>query len=158
MEAGLVNSHSLTKEDLDFKCPREIRDRIATEVIDEWYLFGRALNVSEEKLTSISCSSSLSPEEKAVAALDAWAEEHGRGATCLKLVEALSRRKKRSVLEILCEEVTKIKGAGMAMSGQSDPNSTDNQGQKGGKTTQLVLCSVGHEYRNKVNTVGPYIV
>ena len=71
---------------------------------------GRELDVSDKKLKSIrdDCALTL-PEKKAAAVLDAWAEEHGSGATCLKLAEALYRRKKIRVREILCDEVTQMK-------------------------------------------------
>ena len=119
---GILNSHGLDRKDLDLKCPREIRDRIAAEVIDEWYMFGRELKVSQEKLTSTRRDSSLTPEEKAVDVLDAWAEEHGSRATCLTLARTLYGRKKTNVLEILCDEVKRhaatTSGAGAAVSPQ----------------------------------------
>ena len=120
------------------KCPRKIRDKIVATVIDECYLLGRELDVSDQKLTSIRRDSSLTlPEEKAVAVLDAWAEEHGNKATCLKLAEALHRRKKTRVIEILCDEVTQMKrdttmsGAGAATAPQ--PSVNQQQGDSEGK-------------------------
>ena len=95
---------------LDIICPRKIRNRIADEIIDEWDFVGCELDVSDKKLKSIREDSSLTlPEKKTAAVLDAWAEEHESGATCLKLVEALYRRKKIRVIEILCDEVTQVK-------------------------------------------------
>ena len=79
---------------------------VAEEIVDEWYLTGRALNVSESKLKAIKSDSRLSgPEEKAVATMDTWADENGKQATILKLVEALYRRKKRSIIDSICREV-----------------------------------------------------
>ena len=69
--------------------------------------------------------------------LDAWADEYGKRATCLKLSEALWRRKKTRVIEILCEEVaqmsrdTTTSGADAAVS----PQPSDYQQQQHGKTT-----------------------
>ena len=118
-----VLPRNLEREDLDIICQRKIRNRIADEIIGEWDLVGRELDVSDKKLKSIreDCALTL-PERKAIALLDAWAEEHGNGATCLKLAEALYRRKKTRVIEVLCDEVTQMKhettntsGAGAAM-------------------------------------------
>ena len=105
----VLNNHHLKRKDLDFKCPRKIRDRIAREIIDEWYLLGRKIGVSLRKLKSIRLGVSFTPEEKAVAVLDAWADEYGRRATCLMLARALYSRKKISVIEILCEKVRRRK-------------------------------------------------
>ena len=132
----ILNQYSLVRKDLDFKCTPKIIIRIAGRIIDEWYFIGRELDVTEKKLTSIR-DSSHSPEEKAVAALDAWADEYGKEATCLKLAEALWRRKKTSVIEILCEKVTPMSrdtttsGAGAAVS----PQPLHYQQQQHGKTT-----------------------
>ena len=106
MDAAL--KYDVKREDLNFKCPRQILDRIACEIISECYLVGRSLNVSEEKLKSIRDNSSLTPEDQAVTVLDAWAAEYGSEATCLKLAEVLYRRKKANVVEILCEEVNRM--------------------------------------------------
>ena len=131
-----VLPRNLERKDLDIICPRKIRDKIAARVIDECYLLGRELDVSDEKLKSIRRDISLTPEEKAVAVLDAWAEEHGSGATCLKLEEALYRRKMTRVIEILCDEVTQLKrDATMSGTGATvSPKPLDNQ-QEEGKTS-----------------------
>ena len=98
--------HELTRTDLEFHCPRKTRDMVAGEIVDEWYLMGRALNVSESKLKAIRSDINLSgPEEKAVTTIDAWEDENGEQATVLKVVEALNRRKKRSIIDSLCREV-----------------------------------------------------
>lgn len=98
--------HELTRSDLEFHCPRKTRDMVAGEIVDEWYLTGRALNVSESKLKAIRNDINLSgPEEKAVATIDAWEDENGEQATVLKLVEGLYRRKKRNIIDSLCREV-----------------------------------------------------
>ena len=139
----VLNKCGLERKDLDFKCTPIIISRIAGQIIDEWNFIGRELAVVKEKLESIRHDSSLTrPEEKAIAALDAWADEYGKGATCLKLAEALWRRKKTRVIEILCEEVAQMSrdtttsgttssGAGAAVSTQP----SDYQQQQHGKTT-----------------------
>ena len=136
---GVLNRFELKREDFDFECPRKIRDRIAEEIIEEWYLVGRALDVSHKKLKSIRCDSSLTlPEEKAVTVLDAWAEEHGSEATCLKLAEALYGRKKTSVLEILCREVKNDSTSGSSVTSAAVIHQPpDNHQQQGGKATPI---------------------
>ena len=141
---GVLNEHNLERKDLDFKCTPIIRSRIASQIVDEWYFIGRELDVTQEKLSSIRHDNSLYtlPEEKAIATLDAWADEYGKEATCFKLAEALWRRKKTSVIESLCEEVTMTQsqmsrdtttsgGADAAVSTQP----SDYQQQQHGKTT-----------------------
>ena len=134
----IFNNRGLERRDLNFKCPRKIINRIAAEIIDVWYLLGRALDVSEKKLIAIRCNNYLSLEEKAVAVLDAWAEEYGSGATCCQLAEALyDRCKKTNITEILCEEVTlhnQIKDDAMtsaAVYGVSHQPSDNKHGQQG---------------------------
>ena len=107
---SILKAFDLERKDLDFKTPRKIRDRIAGEIIGDWYLIGRVLNVSQRKLDSIRVNNIFlpSPEDKAVAVLDAWDEEHGLAATCLKLAEALYNRRMMRIVEILCEEVKRL--------------------------------------------------
>ena len=135
MEAGIVlNSH---RKKLDIKCSREIRDKIAAEIVDVWDLLGRTLEVSDKNLKSIRYDISLAlPEKKAVAVLDTWAEELGSGATCLKLAEALHRHKKTRVIELLFKELNfdaTTSGPGTHCVAVS-PLPPDNQQQQQGNT------------------------
>ena len=107
---SVLKRFGLKKQDLlDFHCPPIIGFKIAVrpELIDNWYVVGRTLEVSVGKLDSIRVDNMTrpSPVLKAVGALDAWDVEYGSGATCLKLAEALYDHKMISVLEFLCEEV-----------------------------------------------------
>ena len=101
----IIKNFDLEIKHLDTVCQPEALDKVAGEIIDEWYLVGRALKVSEKKLKSIEAGLYISAERKAVSVLDAWAEENGSRATYLLLAEALYRRKKVKTIEILCEEV-----------------------------------------------------
>ena len=106
---SILEGFKQERKDLDFICPRVIRDRIADEIVDEWYLIGHVLSVSDKRLKSIHSDITLtSPKDKAVAVLDAWGEEHGGAATCLKFAEALHRRNKIGSLKILCDEVKQL--------------------------------------------------
>ena len=138
----VLNSFDLKRKDLDFKCQRSIIDSISGEIIDESYLFGRAVGVSEKRLTSIRGDGNLSPEEKAVAVLDAWVEEYGCRATCLRLAESLYDRKKNNTLEILCEKVKRdaaaVKTSESAAVISSQPSGS--QRQKQGDTKKYKYC------------------
>ena len=106
---SVLKYFGLEKQDLDFHCPPTIGFKIAVrpELIGNWYIIGRTLDVSLGKLDSIRDDhvTRPSPVLKAVGALDAWDVEYGSEATCLKLAEALHHHKIISVLEFLCEEV-----------------------------------------------------
>ena len=113
-EQKVMNKFDLERDDLKFRCPSNILNSIAGEIVDDWNMIGRELDVSTKVLKSIPLNRFLnSPEEQAVAMLDAWAEEKGREATCLKLANVLLKRNKISTLENFCElvklEVDKMK-------------------------------------------------
>ena len=147
----VLKQFDLERLNLDFRCPRNVRDRIAGELIDVWYLVGRTLKVSDSRLNCIRVDSVTlpKPEDKAVAALDAWNEEEGRGATCLKLAEALHDHKKISTLEILCEEVrnSRITGESAATTLRSSTSTAvslqprGNQRQQEGKVEEYYDCN-----------------
>ena len=103
----VLKAFDLESQDLEFICPSKIRGSIAGELIknSEWSHLVRELDVSDKGLDSIHEDRTLSPEGKAVAALNVWAEEKGREATCLKLAEALHARIKTNTLESLCKKV-----------------------------------------------------
>ena len=141
---SVLKRFDLERKLLDFRCPRNIRDRIAGELVGDWYLVVRTLNVSDSRLNSIRDNHTLpKPEDKAVAALDAWGEEKGSEAICLKLAEALHKHKKTTTLEILCEEVNRR---------TSEPNTSTsvshqperNQWQQEGKVEEYYCnCALG---------------
>ena len=144
---GILKIYDFERKDLNLKCQRNIRDKIANEIIGDWYLVGRSLDVSDAKLNCIIHDNVTyaSPEEKAVVLLDAWAAEYGSKATCLKLAEALFSRSKVHTIEILCAEVKRDSTA-------SAPSTSDavskahqiqnNQQQQGGKAKEFAAISV----------------
>lgn len=143
----ILDDRELTQSDLEFHCPRKTRDMVAEEIVDEWYLIGRALNVSESKLKSIRSDSKLSgPEEKAVATMDAWADENGEQATILKLVEALYRRKKRSIIDSICREVQRDRPTSAASArdtssyhGHQTPDTSQKQKYQGNYKSLVIV-------------------
>ena len=124
----ILDGFGLKRQDLNCKCERQIRGRIADEIVDDWNHVGRTLDVS--KLTAIKYDNVTlpRPQDKAVEMLDAWSVEYGIKATCLKLAEALLRQKKREVVEILCEEISnqKKKAPEAGSSGTVSPHQQGN--------------------------------
>ena len=108
---AILNDYDIVREDLNCKCKQSLLDRMAKEIVGEWYLLGRALSVELKKLKAIKKDNvnSSEPEEKSIAMLDEWADQCDEKATCLKLVEGLLSRNKRSWVEIVCEEVAREK-------------------------------------------------
>ena len=143
---SVLKQFDLEREDLNFHCPRNIKDKVAGELISDsdWYFVGRTLKVSDKALNSIRDDhvNQSSPELKAVGALDAWDEEHGeKGATCLKLAEALHYHEKISVLETLCKEVNREKASESA----TTPETQRNQCKQGGKVEEYYCRYVQSE-------------
>ena len=136
---GVLKNSGLKRKDLNLKCQRNIRDRIADEIISDWYRVGRTLDVSDVKLNCIRDNnvSFTSPADKAVAVLDAWAVEKGNGATCLKLAEALFSHNKVRTIEILCDEVKRDSTTSEPSTSAAVSHQTgDNQQQQGGKADE----------------------
>ena len=108
---SVLNYLALERKDLDFQCTPAVINRIAGEVFDDYYMIGRELGSNQLKLNTIRDLNDKfpTPELKAVAVLDAWMQERGRRATCIKLAEVLYRRNKRRAVDILGEEVTRMK-------------------------------------------------
>ena len=104
----ILDDFGLKIQDLNCKCERQIRDRIADEIVEDWNHVGRTLNVSNSGLAKIINDNVTlpRPQDKAVRMLDVWTEEDGGKATCLKLAEALLSRKRRDVVDILCEKIS----------------------------------------------------
>ena len=52
---SVLKEFDLEREDLDYHCPRNIRDSVAGELISNcvWYFVGRTLKVSDKGLNSI---------------------------------------------------------------------------------------------------------
>ena len=137
---GVLKNSGFKRKDLNLKCQRNVRDRIADEIIGDWYRVGRTLDVSDAKLNCIlydNVSSLTSPADKAVAVLDAWAVEKGNEATCLKLAEALFSHSKVRTIEILCEEVKRDSTTSEPSTSTAVSHQTgDNQQQQGGKADE----------------------
>ena len=95
--------HGLEEKDLERECPRDIRRRIAAKIID-WKMVGYYLQFSPEKLAAIDRDNNTEDQRK-VDLLDSWSKREGRGASFLKLADALHRRGRTDLVELLCEDV-----------------------------------------------------
>ena len=100
----ILSRHGLKATDLDRECPREIRDDIAVELGADWEMIGRCLEFSLDDLRDINRENS-SQEMCRVSLLDTWGKREGKGATFLKLADALHRRKRRDLVDVLCAKL-----------------------------------------------------
>ena len=142
----ILNDYNLERKDLDFKCQRSIILSVSGGIIDEPYLLGGAVGVSEIKLTSIRRNVNISPEETPVAVLDAWVEENGCRATCLRLAETLCDRKKINTLEILCEKVKRDAAAAKTSESGAVVSSHHSGSQRHNKVTQRRINTASIPY------------
>ena len=99
----ILSRHGLKETDLDRECPRDIRDEIAGK-LDNWEMVGRCLEFTLEKLRDIN-RENASQELCRIALLDTWSRREGKGATYLKLADVFHRRKRRDLVEFLCEKI-----------------------------------------------------
>ena len=99
----MISSHGLTHKDLDSVCPRDVRHEVALKII-KWKMFGRFLNVPEEKLIAIN-RDNCTEDQRRVALLDTWSNREGEGASYLKLAHILHRRGHNDLVEFLCGRI-----------------------------------------------------
>ena len=110
--------HGLEERDLERECPRDIRHRIAAKIKD-WKMVGYYLEFSAERLAAIDRENDTEDQRK-VALLDSWGNREGRGASFLKLADALHRRERADLVELLCENVRSFINVSQS---SSDPRS-----------------------------------
>ena len=99
----VLSRHGLGKRDLERRCSARARPMIV-DLIDDWKMMGYTLGFTWQKLCDTEVENHTE-EHRRVALLDAWEKREGRGATYLKLAEALFRRKRMDLMERLCEIV-----------------------------------------------------
>ena len=95
--------HGLKATDLDKQCPLKVRNDVAVRIAD-WEMVGHCFNFPPEKIRDIK-SDNENQERCKVALLDTWSKREGKGATYLKLADVFHRRKRRDLVEFLCEMV-----------------------------------------------------
>ena len=95
--------HGLKATDLERLCPLEVRNEVAI-LIKDWEMVGHCLNFAPEKIRDID-RENRSQDQCKVALLDTWSKREGKGATYLKLADVFHRRKRRDLVELLCEKV-----------------------------------------------------
>ena len=95
--------HGLKATDLDKQCPLEVRNDVAVRIAD-WEMVGHCFNFPLEKIRDIK-SENEDQERCKIALLDTWSKREGKGATYLKLADVFHRRKRRDLVEFLCEKI-----------------------------------------------------
>ena len=96
----LLSRHGLEKMDLERRYSARARSKIA-DLLDDWKMVGLSLGFTWQKLSDIEVENHKE-ERRRVALLDAWEQKEERGATYLKLAEALCSRKRTDLVERLC--------------------------------------------------------
>ena len=96
----ILSRHGLEKKDLKRRYSARARPKIA-DLLDDWKMVGLSLGFTWQKLSDIEVENHKE-ERRRVALLDAWEQKEGRGATYLKLAEALYNRKRTDLVERLC--------------------------------------------------------
>ena len=99
----VLSKHGLKRQDLEAVCPRDIRNKVAVELVD-WKMVGHCLNFSRAKLEAIDRENQTEDQRK-VALLDAWGEREGKQSSYFKLAEVLHQRGRNDLLQILCDEL-----------------------------------------------------
>ena len=99
----VLSQYGLKRKDLEAVCPRDVRNKVAVELID-WKMVGHCFDFSRAKLEAIDRENQTEDQRK-VALLDAWGESEGKGATYFKLAEILHRRGRRDLVQMLCDEL-----------------------------------------------------
>ena len=117
--AELLGRYDLRTTDLEWECPREIRNKIAVKLID-WKVFGAFLGFPPEKVASIDADHRTEDQRK-IALLDSWHEREGEYATCLKLAKVLHDRNRRDLICQLCQLTKALKLRGQKRSSSSEP-------------------------------------
>ena len=109
---GVLSRHGVTRNDLEQKFPTDdYRLEIAELLGDDWQMLGYYLGFKANEISDIKANNG-NEELRRVALLDAWEQRLGKGATYLKLADALYRRKRVDLVEKLCENVRPARSRG----------------------------------------------
>ena len=101
----VLSKYDLKRKDLEAVCPRDVRNKVAVELID-WKMIGYCFDFSRAKLEAIDRENQTEDQRK-VALLDSWGERDGREATYFRLAEVLRERGRGDLIELLCGVLTK---------------------------------------------------
>ena len=99
----IISCNGLTHKDLESVCPRDVRLEVALKIV-EWKMFGRYLNVPEEKLVAID-RENYTEDQRRVDLLDTWSNREGEGASYLKLAHASHLQGDNYLVEFLCGRI-----------------------------------------------------
>ena len=119
-----MSRHGFKEADLDTEVTRVTRCDIAVELGADWEMVGCYLGFSSDELRDIN-REICSQEMCRVALLDTWSKREGKGATYLKLAQALHRRKRQDLVELLCTKLShNVSSGDMPPSGKVSCNPT----------------------------------
>lgn len=99
----ILSRNGLRGEQLQQECPEDVRMEIGTRII-RWYLVGRHLHISNEKLQAISRDHD-SEDERKLAMLEEWHQREGSSATYFKLASALHKHGRSDLVDLLCRKL-----------------------------------------------------
>ena len=98
----ILESRSLTRDDLDHKCSDERHmNKLALE-IHTWKAVAALLGLSKQDKENIEADNRTNADRK-IAMLRRWSERYGDGATYLKLAETFEALKRRDLIVVLIE-------------------------------------------------------
>ena len=106
---NILSEEGLKKEDLNKECSQAIRYEMAMK-IRHWKMIGRCLEISELTLHDIEAENRRE-EACRVALLETWHKQKGRRATYHRLLRALYQRRRRDLVEVLCELIKSHRAA-----------------------------------------------
>ena len=123
----ILSRYGLERKDLEQTCPESVRLEVAEELSDDWKMVGHYLGFSVRHLNDIQADNTKE-EHRRVALLDSWRQREGTGATYLKLAEAVHRRKRIDLAEMICHSVrVALGGANISINRKSRYDGTSDK-------------------------------
>ena len=104
----ILSRCGLEKKDLEQKCSNDVILEISESLGEDWELTGRYLGFTRSQIKDIKAENNTGALRR-LTMLEDWEERDGEGATCLKLAEALHRRKRTDLVESVCQSINAAK-------------------------------------------------
>ena len=111
----IIAKNDLSPSDVMTKCAYAVRVRIAAQLVD-WKMIAHYLGFAQVKIHTIHVDNE-NEDLRRVAFIEAWAEEHGDGATYLKLAEAFYEHGRVDLVDQLCKMIRRALRSGMQKGG-----------------------------------------
>ena len=104
--SSLLSQYGLSYEEVDKECDDGVFIEVSQHMNDDYTAAGHCLNLSTERVHSIS-RSDKSDEQKKIELLWAWKRKNGSAATYKELVKAFLKMEDRYVAEFILKNLTK---------------------------------------------------